>query len=177
MACFFFWFLKKINFLHTLSKETAWWGRILQKEQGCSLANYWKATILHLHISHNPCLPPKTLHNLCFWLFLGITIIPREIKDNAYAKSWGANKVYHGRCANGELEKSMKGKSPFSLSIPLSFSSLLLLFRRSHMHQLTKFLSYMTVLGFLPSRAGISTYYEHGSFHWKQKRNRTKTNS
>ena len=49
-------------------------------------------------------------------------MVPREIKDTAYAKSRGANKVYNGRCANGELEKSKKGKSPFSLSIPPSFS-------------------------------------------------------
>ena len=34
----------------------------------------------------------------------------------------GANKVYNGRCANGELEKRKKGKNPFSLSIPPSFS-------------------------------------------------------
>ena len=53
--------------------------------------------IHHLHIFHNtPCLHPKTLHNLCFY----ITVVLREIEDNAYAKfeggggggGWRANK-------------------------------------------------------------------------------------
>ena len=39
------------------------------------------------HISHNaPYLPPKVLHNLCFSSLLGITAVPREIGNNAYAK-------------------------------------------------------------------------------------------
>ena len=63
-----------------------------------------KTTHSQFHISHNtPCLPPKTLHNLCFQFPLGITVAPREIKDNAYAKLWGANKVYYGRYANDKL--------------------------------------------------------------------------
>ena len=36
---------------------------------------------------------PQILHNLCFSFLLGITAVPREIENNAYAKSWGANKV------------------------------------------------------------------------------------
>ena len=53
--------------------------------------------IRRLHISHNtPCFPAKILHNLCFYFFLGITAVPREIEDNAYAKFWGANKVHYG---------------------------------------------------------------------------------
>ena len=47
--------------------------------------------IRHLHISHNPpCLPPSLL------FLLGITVVPREIEDNAYAQFWGANKVHWG---------------------------------------------------------------------------------
>ena len=37
---------------------------------------------------------------------LGITVVPREIEDNAYFKVEGAgwaNRVYHGKCANGEF--------------------------------------------------------------------------
>ena len=57
----------------------------------------------HLHISHNaPYLLPKILHDLCSLFLLGITAIPREIENNGYAKFWGANKVYYGRCANGK---------------------------------------------------------------------------
>ena len=47
----------------------------------------------HLHFSHDaPCLPPtpQILHNLYFSFLLGITAVPREIKNNAYAELWGA---------------------------------------------------------------------------------------
>ena len=39
--------------------------------------------IRHLHISHNtPCFcPPKFFHNPCTFFPLGITVVPREIKD------------------------------------------------------------------------------------------------
>ena len=33
---------------------------------------------------------------------LVVTVVPREIKDNACAKLRGANKVYYGKCENGE---------------------------------------------------------------------------
>ena len=56
--------------------------------------------IRYLHIFYNtPCLPPKILHKLRFSFFLGIEAMPREIKKNAYAKLWEANKVHFGRCA------------------------------------------------------------------------------
>ena len=51
--------------------------------------------ICDFHISHNApfCPPPpppkKIFHNLCFSFLLGITALPREIENNAYAKSWG----------------------------------------------------------------------------------------
>ena len=35
--------------------------------------------IMHLNI-------PQTLHNHCLQFLLGITVVPREIKDNTYAK-------------------------------------------------------------------------------------------
>ena len=41
--------------------------------------------IRHLQISYNtPCLPPKILHHLCFSFLLGITAIPREIKNEVH---------------------------------------------------------------------------------------------
>ena len=58
----------------------------------------------HLHISRNaPCLPPKILYKHCLLFLLGLQQYPREIEDNVYAKFWGANKVYYGRCANGNV--------------------------------------------------------------------------
>ena len=60
--------------------------------------------IVHTPVAHShnaPYLPPKILHNLCFSFLLGITAVPREIENNAYAKFWGANKVHCGRCASG----------------------------------------------------------------------------
>ena len=45
---------------------------------------------------------PQILQDLCFSLPLGITAVPREIENNAYAKVWEANKVHYGRCASGE---------------------------------------------------------------------------
>ena len=72
-----------------------------------------KLEIRHLHISHNtPCLSPprpapprpppppqKNLHNLCFFISPGYYSRP---KTNSYATSIGANKMYYGRCPNGE---------------------------------------------------------------------------
>ena len=59
----------------------------------------------HFHISSRnapdlrppppPPRPPKILLNLCFSFLLGITAVPREIENKAYAKFGGANKVYY----------------------------------------------------------------------------------
>ena len=47
----------------------------------------WDCSIHHFHIDHNaPCLLPRLLHNHCFQFLLGITVVPREIEDNGYAK-------------------------------------------------------------------------------------------
>jgi len=48
-----------------------------------------------------PPSSPQILHNLCFSFLLGITAVPREIENNAYAKFWGANKVRYGKCGSG----------------------------------------------------------------------------
>ena len=35
------------------------------------------------------CTSLQILHNLCFLFLLGITVVPTEIEDHAYAKLWG----------------------------------------------------------------------------------------
>ena len=56
----------------------------------------------HFHISHNASyLPPQILQNLRFSFLLGITAVPREIENNAYAKFWGENKVHYGTYGRG----------------------------------------------------------------------------
>ena len=51
----------------------------------------------HFHISHHaPYLLSKILHNLCFSFLLGITAVPIEIENNAYAKFGGQMKCIVG---------------------------------------------------------------------------------
>ena len=57
-------------------------------------------TIMHL-LAPPPTPPPQSFYNLCFSFLLGIIVVPREIENNAYAKSWGANKVHYGTSASG----------------------------------------------------------------------------
>ena len=45
-------------------------------------------------IMHMIC-PPKFCLTFVFSFLLGITAVPREIENNAYAKFWGANKVHY----------------------------------------------------------------------------------
>ena len=40
-------------------------------------------------------LSPKILHKHCFKFLLGLTTVPRENKNNAYAKFGGTNKEYY----------------------------------------------------------------------------------
>ena len=56
----------------------------------------------HFHISYNAFSlpPPQILHNLCFSFLPGITAVPREIENNAYAKFWG--------CKEGALREMWK---------------------------------------------------------------------
>ena len=59
--------------------------------------------IIHLACPRPPF--PQILHNLCSSFLLGITVVPREIEDNAYALGGGATKVYLGdvKMANAEM--------------------------------------------------------------------------
>ena len=62
-----------------------------------------------------PCLPPPTpspqiLYNCSFQFLLGITVVPREIKDSGYSNFFfffgggGRSKVHCGLCENGEWQ-------------------------------------------------------------------------
>ena len=43
--------------------------------------------------------------HLVFQFLLGITVVPRQIEDNGYAKFGEVNKVLYGPCENGEFGK------------------------------------------------------------------------
>ena len=43
------------------------------------------------------------LNETLFPILLGITVFPREIENNGYAKFWGVNKVHYGLCENGQF--------------------------------------------------------------------------
>ena len=47
----------------------------------------------------------QTITHLVFQFLLGITIVPRQIEDNGYAKFWVENKVLYGPCENSEFGK------------------------------------------------------------------------
>ena len=56
----------------------------------------------HFGKYHNTlCLSPQNLHKHCFQFLLGLSMVPRENKNNAYAKFWGTNKEYYGIFRNG----------------------------------------------------------------------------
>ena len=65
-----------------------------------------------MHLSYPPAPPPpptsptkNKLHNHGFQFLLGITVVPREIKDNGYVKfggGGGVNNVHYGLFKNGE---------------------------------------------------------------------------
>ena len=61
-------------------------------------------TIGHFEKYHNTlCLSPQILHKHCFQFLLGITMVPRENKNNAYEKFGGTNKEYYGIFRSGLL--------------------------------------------------------------------------
>ena len=63
---------------------------------------------MHIVPLTSPTPPPppprnqKKIHNHCFQFLLGITVVPREIEDNAYAKVLKVNKVHYGLGQNGQ---------------------------------------------------------------------------
>ena len=59
--------------------------------------------IRHLYNSHNAtCLPPKIFISIVFNFSWDVWNNTKILKNKGYAKFWGANKVYYGRCADGE---------------------------------------------------------------------------
>ena len=42
-----------------------------------------------MHLVYLPPPLKKKIHNHCFQFLLGITVVPREIQDNGYAKFGG----------------------------------------------------------------------------------------
>ena len=53
-------------------------------------------SIGHFEKYHNTlCFSPQILHNHCFQFLLGLTMVPRENKNNAYAKFEPINKEYY----------------------------------------------------------------------------------
>ena len=89
----------------------------LQKSNGHSYVKFFRQQIRHFHVSHNalylpPTTPPPT-PNFAYPLFpflLGITTVPREIENNAYAFFfffWGGGGGGGGgqiRCIMGNVE-------------------------------------------------------------------------
>jgi len=54
------------------------------------------ANFIIFAISTSPIIHPVCPPKFCITFFpflLGVTVIPRETEDNAYAKFWGVNKV------------------------------------------------------------------------------------
>ena len=49
-----------------------------------------------------PTPPPPNPYKKNCMTFVGIEVVAREAKDNAYATFWAAGQVYYGRRANGE---------------------------------------------------------------------------
>ena len=56
----------------------------------------------HFGKYHNTfCLSPQILHKHCFPFLLGLTMVPRENKNNPYAKFGETNKEYYGIFRSG----------------------------------------------------------------------------
>ena len=92
------------------------------------------------HRDHNaPCIPLTILHNHCFQFLLGITVVPRQIQGNDYAKFWGSTRwimecspfVWKTRKFRGEL--NWNGSTRWKLSgkkvIPFEVLPLFLFYR------------------------------------------------
>ena len=64
-------------------------------------------SIRHFHIFHNAHYllpPPQMFHNLCFSFLLVITDVPRQIENNADAKSFFGGGERQIRCIVGNVE-------------------------------------------------------------------------
>ena len=68
-------------------------------------ANFYSVlSVRHLHISHDAAyLPPKFRVTFVFHFSWVLQPSQQKLKNNAYEKFLGANKVHYGRCASGVL--------------------------------------------------------------------------
>ena len=63
--------------------------------------------------------PPKFCITDCFQFLLGITLVPREIEDNGYAKFWEVNKVRAWSTENGDSGVSIRTDGRLNASATL----------------------------------------------------------
>ena len=74
-------------------------GNLLKIKQCKSFTRFVFSLSAVVKNQYSPFAPPQPplsqiLHNLCFSFLLGITAVPREIENNAYAKFWGTDSVH-----------------------------------------------------------------------------------
>ena len=83
----------------------------------------------HFGKYHNTlCLSPKILHRHCFQFLLGLAVVPRENKNNAYVKFGGTRKVYYGIFRNGlYLDASRLGIYPPLFTSPSGDSCIIVI--------------------------------------------------
>ena len=78
-----------------------------------------RKSIGHFGKYHNTfCLSPKNLHKHCFQFLLGLTLVPKENENNAYAKFGGTNKEYYGIFRSGLWK--LKNSGPLSGQFTIS---------------------------------------------------------
>ena len=83
-----------------LNSSLGIWSKMIRQ------ANHLQAYVYigHFWKYHNTlCLSPQILHKHCFQFLLGFTMVPRENKNNAYAKFRGTDKEYYGIFRTGLL--------------------------------------------------------------------------
>ena len=67
--------------------------------------NFGGIDIDHFGKYHNTLyLSPQNLHKYCSQFLLGLRMVPRENKNNVYAKFGGTNKEYYGTFRNSVYE-------------------------------------------------------------------------
>ena len=62
---------------------------------------------------------PQILHNLCFLTLLGITAVPREIENNAYAKLDFLGKILFDYLGNAFEQKKKERRVKFNPGLVL----------------------------------------------------------
>ena len=74
----------------------------IKKQRFIPVSFFHGSCIGHFAKYHNNlCLCPQILHKHCFQFLLGLTVVPRENKNNSHAKFGGTNKDYYGISRSG----------------------------------------------------------------------------